>query len=177
MLSEIWGKIVGIDHHKMTDMVHYISTKYQFGAIEYHVEHGAYIGENIDKSFSTLESAENYLIEEFCRQIKSEIKENISRCETEDEYSQMVKPKEYWQELNEEFKHIESLKVDGIKSKINEEEYWNDKRKLESLEFERKYADEILLNNGIDSKDELTEPFGLTLSLGARIERLANKNK
>lgn len=172
-LQEIWCRIVGSDHHKSGDVVHYISIRYTYGNVEYIVEHLAYCGDDINKTFYTLSAAEDYLIKELIRQITDQLNFYKERC-PEDKFLQ---PLEYYLKLENTFNTIKDIvPSDDSLAKVNwEEKYLGLQKEVEFLKFERNYANEVLTKLGISSKIGMSGNFGMELSIGARILELKKK--
>ena len=61
-LTQIWYKIVSLDHHKDRDCHWVISTEYSYGQKPfYRVEHYGYIGKEVNEICETYDEAENFL--------------------------------------------------------------------------------------------------------------------
>lgn len=173
-LQELWCKIVGSDYHKSCDVNHYLSIRYTYGNAEYIVEHGAYVGDDINETFYTLSQAEGYLIKELIRQITDQLNFYKERC-PEDEGLQ---PLEFYLGLEKTFNTIKDIVPSDEVAGVNwEEKYLGLLQEVEKLKFERKYANEVLTELGIDGKIDDPLNMGMELSIGARILELAEQLK
>lgn len=172
-LQEIWCRIVGSDHHKSSDVNHYISIRYTYGNVEYTVEHAAYCGLDINESFYTLAAAEDYLVQELIRQISSQLVFFI------DDYSDndKMQPVKYYLDLQKQFNKVKDvITTDELPEKTNwKEKYLEMHSEVQRLKFELKYADEVLTKLGVGSSIGASENFGMELSIGARILELDKK--
>jgi hypothetical protein len=149
-LNTLWCKCI-IGHHKSCDPVHYIYQEYTFGDLVYKVEHGAYIGEEINGTFSTLEAAENFLIREIAKEIEKQSEWNLDAIARGDieELSYLDEPKpEYWQGIRADLK-------EALKSQEPTQENWEER----ALEAERKYN---YLKNALDYAIEQLDRLGVS---------------
>lgn len=77
-LSNIWYNLISFDHHKDKDCHWYIEKKWSYGEKpDYHVIHNGYIGDCINKNFSTSKEAHEFLL---CT-LKKYIKEQFEWAE------------------------------------------------------------------------------------------------
>ncbi len=98
-LSALWGKCL-VGHHKSCDPNFYIETKYSFGVIDYYVTHAAYIGDDIEGHFHTLNAAQKFLIQKLKENIETECRNNLAGIENSE------KPSSHWQNILAELKNL-----------------------------------------------------------------------
>jgi len=166
-LSEIWGKIVGCDHHKDCDVNHWISACYTYGNVEYRAEHGAYIGESFDKSFRTKRAAEEFLCRELIRQIEEQIKSNL----------EIYDEKElYWSSLQKTFEIVRNFECSDSGDQTNYKELFLElKGKYESQEYHCREIEKTLDFNNVPKYDAGYPE--MKFSLNYRVDLLVEKLK
>lgn len=173
-LSEIWGKVVGVDHHKDKDIRHYIIQEYSFGNLIYKVEHYAYIGEDINCSFNTIRAAQEFLCRELISQIGKEIDFNIESTGIDSFESTM--PLEYWSSLQKTFELVRNIECSDSPAQMNYEELFLEiKQKYETQNYSLKEIDKILDFHNIEKHN--SEFPELERSVNYRVELLVERLK
>jgi hypothetical protein len=168
-LNSLWCKCVA-GYHKSCDVTHYITQKYTFGDLTYSVEHGAYIGEDIEGTFSTLEAAESFLIQKMVEAIKEEVKWNLDVIELPVHGESEVNDKNYWLAILEELNKLDIIEED----KVNwQEQALKMERDFYYLKNAMDYATEKLNEFKVPSYDK--EYPEMEYSIGHRISILGNK--
>ena len=169
-LNELWLSCL-VDYHKSCDPKHEITMEYQGGDLQYIVCHFGYIGPEYTKYFNTLSSAENYLFERIKNEINNECHFQIEKHKNPSDWDKedLNKDIDYWNNILLKLGEIISLKIDDVESNIDEEEYWDIKKKYQNLKYQADLATAILDKEKIPLKDT---NYDMEYSLNYRVELL-----
>lgn len=164
-LNQLWCKCCA-GHHKSYDVNHSIEQKYSCGDLTYNVWHSGYIGDDINGSFSTLEAAEQFLIEGLKVQIQEQCKtekfNQENNFESDFDYAAVLK------ELSE-------LKIEPPQYENFEEKYLNLLAKYNGLKYD--YDNSTYFLDSLKVPTEGEDIPELKYSLCYRIELALNQLK